>query len=51
MDIKNDLNDNLNKIYKLSNENKELKEELNNKDELLGVAEKKINKLQLDVFL
>ena len=30
MDIKNDLNDNLNKIYKLSNENKELKEELNN---------------------
>lgn len=50
MDIKNDLNDNLNKIYKLSNENKELKEELNNKDELLGVAEKKINKLELDVF-
>ena len=50
MDIKNDLNDNLNKIYKLSNENKELKEELNNKDELLDVAEKKINKLRLDVF-
>lgn len=48
MDIKNDLNDNLNKIYKLSNENKELKEELNNKDELLDVAEKKINKLQLE---
>ena len=50
IDIKNDLNDNLNKIYKLSNENKELKEELNNKDELLDVAEKKINKLQLDIF-
>ena len=50
MDIKNDLNDNLNKIYKLSNENKELKEELNNKDELLDVAEKKINKLQLEIF-
>ena len=41
MDIKNDLNDNLNKIYKLSNENKELKEELNNKDELLDVAKKR----------
>ena len=40
----------MNKIYKLSNENKELKEELNNKDELLDVAEKKINKLQLDIF-
>ena len=50
MDIKNDLNDNLNKIYKLSNENKYLKEELNNKDELLDVAEKKINKLQLEIF-
>ena len=50
IDIKNYLNDNLNKIYKLSNENKELKEELNNKDELLDVAEKKINKLQLDIF-
>lgn len=50
MDIKNDLNDNLNKIYKLSNENKDLKEELNNKDELLDVAEKKINKLELDIF-
>lgn len=50
MDIKNDLNDNLNKIYKLSNENKELKEELNNKDGLLDLAEKKINKLQLDIF-
>ena len=50
IDIKNDLNDNLNKIYKLSNENKELKEELNNKDELLDVAEKKINKLQLEIF-
>lgn len=50
MDIKNDLNDNLNKIYKLSNENKELKEELNNKDELLDVAEKKINKLQLERY-
>lgn len=50
MDIKNDLNDNLNKIYKLSNENKVLKEELNNKDELLDGAEKKINKLELDIF-
>lgn len=50
MDIKNDLNDNLNKIYKLSNENKNLKEELNNKDELLDLAEKKINKLELDIF-
>lgn len=50
MDIKNDLNDNLNKIYKLSNENKDLKEELNNKDELLDVAEKRINKLQQDIF-
>ena len=50
INIKNDLNDNLNKIYKLSNKNKELKEELNNKVELLDVAEKKINKLQLDIF-
>lgn len=50
IDIKNDLNDNLNKIYKLSNENKELKEELNNKDELLDLAEKKINKLELEIF-
>ena len=50
MNIKNDLNDNLNRIYKLSNENKELKEELNNKDELLDVAEKRINKLQLEIF-
>ena len=50
IDIKNDLNDNLNKIYKLSNENKELKEELNNKDELLECAEKKIDKLELKIF-
>ena len=50
IDIKNDLNYNLNKIYKLSNKNKDLKEELNNKDELLDVAEKKINKLQLEIF-
>ena len=46
IDIKNDLNDNLNKIYKL----KELKEELNNKDELLECAEKKIDKLELEIF-